>query len=98
MWHLYLIRANDGSLYTGIATDVGRRVAEHESAPARGAKSLRGRGPFELAFQRAIGSRALALRVEHRIKRLSKQRKEALVEANPGSGQLLELLAISREG
>ncbi len=78
-WHVYIVRCSRGSLYTGIATDVARRFAEHGSDGARGAKYLRGKGPLELVFQRSIGPRGLAQRVESRIKRLSKARKEALI-------------------
>lgn len=75
-WSVYLLRCDDGSLYTGIATDVARRVAEHEGG-ARGARCLRGRGPLTLVFQREIGDRRAASRVEYRIKRLSKAEKES---------------------
>lgn len=68
-WSLYLVRCADGSLYTGISTDVERRLREHSSG-ARGAKFLRGRGPLTLAFEYRIGDRSLASRIEHRVKRL----------------------------
>ena len=77
MWHLYLVRCNDGSLYTGISTDVARRFDAHRSD--RGARRLRGRGPLELVYSRPVGDRSLALRLEHRVKRLSKADKERLV-------------------
>ncbi len=93
-WHLYLIRTGDGSLYTGIAKDVERRMAEHEGVSGKGAKYLRGRGPFELAFRTRIGSHTLALKAENRIKRLTKTRKEALIADNPQRARLLEFLAI----
>jgi putative endonuclease len=96
MWHVYVLRAKNGSLYTGVATDVDRRLAEHEKARGKGAKSLRGRGPLRLAYRRPVGSRTLALRVEHGIKRLSKIEKEQLVETNPDTRGLLEMLAIQR--
>ena len=78
-WSVYVVRRRDGALYTGIAIDVRRRIAEHARQTGKGAKSLRGRGPLHLVFQRVIGSRSLALRVEGTIKRLSKARKEELV-------------------
>lgn len=76
-WSLYLVRCGDGALYTGIATDVERRLAEH--AAGKGAKYLRGRGPLSLAFERSVGDRGAALRMEYAIKQLSRERKEALV-------------------
>ncbi len=78
-WCVYIVRCRDGSLYTGIATDVRRRIAEHARRDGRGAKYLRGRGPLRLVFVRAIGTRGQALRIESRIKKLPKARKEALI-------------------
>ena len=76
-WYIYMIRCGDNSLYTGIATDVDRRFDEHQQN--LGARYLRGRGPLQLVFQRAIGTRSQASKVEYRIKRLSKGHKEALI-------------------
>jgi len=78
-WHLYLIRCHDGSLYTGITTDVARRFVEHQENNGAGAKYLRGRKPLMLVFQKKLGSRSLALGVESKVKKLSKVRKEELI-------------------
>jgi putative endonuclease len=78
-WHVYLIRCRDGALYTGIATDVSRRLAEHQRGGGRGAKYLRGKGPLRIVLKKAIGRRGLALKIESRIKRLPKWRKEGLI-------------------
>ena len=78
-WFVYIVRCRDGTLYTGIATDVSRRLAEHQGAGGKGAKYLRGRGPLQLVFARSAASRGAALQLESRIKRLPKTRKEALV-------------------
>ena len=74
-WYLYLVRCRDGSLYTGITTDVARRFAEHQGNGDVGAKYLRGRGPLVLVFQKKLGSRSLALGVESKVKKLSKKRE-----------------------
>ena len=74
VYSVYLVRCRDGSLYTGIATDVARRIAEHEDG-AKGAKYLRGRGPLTLVYQQEIGDRSLASKIESRIKRLSSAEK-----------------------
>ncbi|MHC5037508.1 MAG: GIY-YIG nuclease family protein [Planctomycetota bacterium] len=79
LWHLYMVRCSDGTLYTGITTDVPRRFEEHERSGRRGAKCLRGRGPLQLVFSRSIGGRGMAQRLEARIKKFPKARKEALV-------------------
>jgi putative endonuclease len=76
-WSVYLLRCSDGSLYTGIATDVSRRLAEHAQGD-KGAKYLRGRGPLELVYHREIGDRSLASKIEYRLKRLPKEYKEDL--------------------
>ena len=78
-WHLYLVRCYDGSLYTGITTNVARRFAEHQEDNGAGAKYLRGRGPLMLVFQKKLGNRRLALGVERKVKKLSKARKEELI-------------------
>ena len=72
-----MLRCADGSLYTGIATDVSRRISEHEQG-RRGAKYLRGRGPFELVYQQAVGDRSVATKIEYCVKRLSRTEKEDL--------------------
>ena len=52
LWWLYLVRTADGSLYTGISTDVQRRFAEHENKDKKnkGAKALRGKAPLRLVL------------------------------------------------
>ena len=79
-WYLYLIRCRDGSLYTGITIDVARRFAEHGGKGTGGAKYLKGRGPLELVLRRKVGSRSAALRVEQKVKKLPKARKEKLIK------------------
>jgi len=80
-WSVYLVRCRDGSLYAGIATDVERRVAEHQAN--RGAKYLRGRGPLKLVFEKQVGSRSQALKIEHKVKGLTRLEKEDLISAHP---------------
>ncbi len=69
-------------MYTGITTDVARRLAEHQGNGDTGAKYLRGRGPLTPVFQKKLGSRSLALAVESKVKKLSKARKEELIRDN----------------
>lgn len=76
-WYLYLLRCRDGSLYTGISNDVARRLEAHRRG--RGARYLRGRGPLVLARKLRVGSRGDALRVERRVKRLSRDGKQRLI-------------------
>lgn len=75
-WFVYIIEAADGSLYTGITTDVARRFSEH--ADGRGAKYFRGRPPKRLHYTEACADRAEASRREWAIKQLSRAAKLAL--------------------
>ncbi|CAM7531484.1 MULTISPECIES: GIY-YIG nuclease family protein [Citrobacter] len=86
-WFLYLIRTADNALYTGITTDVARRYQQHQSG--KGAKALRGKGELTLAFSAQVGDRSLALRMEYRIKQLTKRQKERLVANGDGFAALL---------
>jgi putative endonuclease len=93
-WFVYLVRCRDGSLYTGVASDVERRLREHSEGGRRGARYLRGRGPLRLVFRLAVGNRGRALRVERRIKRLPKAGKERL--ARGGAPSLLSAILKGR--
>jgi len=75
-----MIRCRDGSVYTGITTDVKRRFEEHEGGSRKGSKYLKGKAPLSLVLKKKIGSRSLALQVEHRVKRLKKTEKEMFVD------------------
>lgn len=88
-YSIYIIRCADDSLYTGIATDVERRFEEHERSEGKGAKYLRGRGPLRLVLEHEVGDRGDALRLEARIKRLSRARKEDLVRQADALDEML---------
>ena len=90
-WYVYLIECRDGSVYTGIATDVARRYAQH--AAGKGARYTRSHPPLRLLAQFEYPDRASASRAEHAVKQLSPARKRALcakaahaVAIPPGSG------------
>lgn len=78
-----MVRCGDGSLYTGVAKDVAKRFAEHQSQGPRCAKYLKGRGPLALVFQAQVGDKSAALKREYALKQLSKQAKEKIVRAGP---------------
>lgn len=88
VFSLYIIRCTDDTLYTGIAADVGRRLSEHENG-ARGAKYLRGRGPLKLEFSAAVGDRSTASALEHRVKRLNRAQKQAIIDGRQSLDDLL---------
>lgn len=75
-WFVYLIECMDGSIYTGIATDVARRYAEHASG--RGARYTRAKPPRRLLGAFEHPDRGSALRAEHAIRQLPPQAKRAL--------------------
>ncbi len=88
-YSVYIVRCSGGTLYTGIATDVAKRLEEHRNGP-RGAKYLRGRGPFELVFSEVAGDRARASQLEYRVKKLPRIEKLALIEGRRELDDLLE--------
>ena len=77
-WKLYILRCRDGSLYTGITTDVEKRFAAHNAG--KGAKYTRGRGPLELVYREDCGNHSAALKRELEIKALSREEKMKLIE------------------
>ncbi|MBQ0754847.1 MAG: GIY-YIG nuclease family protein [Gammaproteobacteria bacterium] len=96
-WFLYIIRAADDTLYTGVTTDVARRFSEHEKGGPQAAKYLRHRQPLTLCYHTAIGDRAQALRAEYRVKKLKRQAKEAMIVQQPDELTLLATLALTQE-
>lgn len=95
IYSVYILRCIDDSLYTGIATDVARRISEHEFS-SRGAKYLRGRGPYELVLQKEIGDRAAASKVEHHLKALMKSEKEDLIAGRRSFDDLIASSGIAQ--
>jgi len=77
MNYTYMVRCNDGSLYTGWTTDLERRVKCHNEK--KGAKYTKSRVPVKLVYYESFQTRQEALRREAEIKKLSKERKELLV-------------------
>lgn len=73
MWHVYIVRCADDTLYTGTTTDVIRRLAQHNAGT--GAKYTRGRGPVELLVSKETQTRSEALKLEAYIKRCDKDDK-----------------------
>jgi putative endonuclease len=82
-WFVYIVRCADRTLYTGVTTDVERRVAEHNGTGTAGARYTRSRRPVELVHVEAAASRADASRREAAIKQLDRARKLALCARMP---------------
>ncbi|MFA5626370.1 MAG: GIY-YIG nuclease family protein [Thiohalomonadaceae bacterium] len=79
-WFVYLLRCADDSLYTGVTTDVERRLAEHNHSNSRGARYTRARRPVELLYHENVADRAAACRREAAIRRYSRSEKLALTQ------------------
>ena len=79
MYYLYVLKCADKTLYTGITTDLKRRIAEHNGARL-GAKYTSGRRPVKLVYFKKFKSRSLVSKEEARIKKLKKSQKLELIE------------------
>lgn len=77
-WTVYIICCDDDSLYTGVTTDLQRRLSEHRTG-GRGARYFNGRKPREVAWSEGGHDRSSATRREAAIKRLSRAEKLALI-------------------
>lgn len=77
-WHLYILRCRDGSLYTGITTDVEKRLEAHQNG--KGAKYTRGRAPLELVYREECGTHSDALKRELTVKALTREQKIQMIE------------------
>ena len=78
-YFVYILRCADGTLYTGITTDVARRLRVH--GRGKGAKYTRSRLPLALAYTEACEDKGAALRREHAIKAMTRAQKLALTGA-----------------
>ena len=79
MHFVYILRCNDNSLYTGYTNNLYERLKAHNSG--KGAKYTRARIPVSLVYYKRVDSKSWALKLEARIKKLTKKEKEALVKA-----------------
>ena len=77
-WIVYMLRCADDSLYTGITTDIARRLAEHNGEGGLCARYTRSRRPVTFAYSESVDGRSEAARREAAIKRLDRARKLAL--------------------
>ncbi len=86
VWHVYLARCADDTLYCGIARDVALRIAAHDAG--KGARYTRGRGPLSVLATRRCHEHGLALRIERAVKSLTRLEKLALANAPDGLARL----------
>ncbi len=78
-WQVYILTCADGTFYTGITTDLKRRLNEHNSS-GLGAKYTRGRRPVKLIYARRLKSKSLASKEEWRIKKMDRSEKMKMVK------------------
>jgi predicted GIY-YIG superfamily endonuclease len=95
-WWVYMLRCADGTLYTGIARDLARRLAAHRAGTA--SKYTRARRPVRLVFSEPWPDRGAASRREAALKRLPRAAKRALVRAARGHGPSAPLRGATRRG
>lgn len=80
-WYVYILKCADNSLYTGVTTDLERRVHEHNHDSKKGAKYTRVRRPVCLVYHEAQVSRSTACQREVEIKKLTRPQKLKLIES-----------------
>jgi putative endonuclease len=78
-YSLYILRCADGTYYTGITTDVTRRIGEHNGRSRCGAKYTASRRPVTLVYEDNFPSRSTALKEELRVKKLTRAQKQDLI-------------------
>ena len=94
-WYLYILRCGDGTLYTGITTDVEKRLEQHRTG--KGAKYTRGRQPLELVYREKCGDHSTALKREYEIKKMPRDAKMRLIAKTDEKTALCEpAICISR--
>ena len=77
--YVYILKCNDGSLYTGYTVDLCSRVIKHNTG--KGAKYTRGRAPVKLVYVESFSNKIDAQKREYRIKQLNRKQKITLIES-----------------
>lgn len=80
-WNVYILQCSDGSLYTGVARDLQRRLMQHNGVLVGGSRYTRGRRPVTLLWSDSAPDRSAAQRREASIRKLSRDEKLRLARA-----------------
>ncbi len=80
MWYLYILKCSNNTYYTGVTTDIERRLKEHNNKQVRGSKYAKARIPVELVYQETHPDRSSAQKREYQIKQLTRVKKEELIK------------------
>ena len=78
MWYLYVVLCNDDTLYTGVTTDITRRIYEHNTTQ-RGAKYTKSRRPVKLMYCQSFNDRSTAQKAEYNFKQLTRKQKFGVI-------------------
>jgi putative endonuclease len=95
-WSVYIIRCDARYLYTGISTDVKRRVEEHSAGDRKAAKYTKPFSSIELVYEVVIGGRSLASKIEYKIKKLPRQKKEFIISRCLSGEDLVKFVNLDR--
>jgi len=82
-WYVYILECKDGTFYTGLTSNIERRLKEHSIDNKRGSKYTRGRRPVKLIYQEEFTTRSLALKRELGIKSWGRSKKQKLITTGP---------------
>ena len=91
-WYLYIVKCNDSTLYTGITTDIKRRIKDHNTG--YGAKYTRGRGPVQLVHIRQYKNRSDASKAEAKFKKFRRTKKLQIIDNFALPGDRVELISL----
>ena len=81
IWHIYMVRCSDGTLYTGITNDLKKRIEAHNSCKD-GARYTRSRRPVKLVYSEQVESKSAAAKLEYQLKKLPRLKKIRLIKDN----------------
>lgn len=81
-WYVYILQCSDNTLYTGITVDLDRRLQEHNQDNKLGARYTRARRPVSLVYRERCSSRSAAAKREAAIRKMSRDKKQALIMSN----------------
>ena len=79
IWYVYMVRCNDGTLYTGITNDLEKRIKAHNSGKD-GARYTRSRRPVKLVYSEEAGAKSTAAKLENKIKKMTRAKKMETIE------------------
>jgi len=80
VYWVYIVKCKGGQLYTGITSNVKRRLSEHQAQGPKCAKYLRGKSPLKLVFKKKVGTKSIALKAEAQLKKRTRGKKMGLVQ------------------